>query len=392
MTLFAESTGYPCVNMSQVQGFIDPQEFAEPQEDTFEANERYMDIDQAELSIHVDHQVVRENEVPTYQRSNATRKRHESSTQDAEYREQSPSRSATDAEGDLEGEDDILEDEASDTEYTPKSIRVSRRRVPPSPKPSSASSVRRGRATKSKSLKSTKPSKLQLQLMCRFCKGTFDNSTSLQRHMDNSHPRAFTCVFNFAGCASTFASKNEWKRHVSTQHLNFHSWVCDLGDCGKAHTSSSPKNGSGGQISKGPTFNRKDLFTQHLRRMHAPTPRKRQDKHSTGWDDRMRELQTTCLRVRRQQPKVLKCPVSECGCDFEGFNCWDDRMEHVAKHLEKAAGARGPAGVQHEKDDLLVSWALKEGIVGYANGVYKLVPMAAWVDILDEDADGEDEY
>jgi hypothetical protein len=67
-------------------------------------------------------------------------------------------------------------------------------------------------------------------------------------------------------------------------------------------------------------------------------------------------------------------------------------MEHMAKHLEKVASAVGLASVQHEKDDLLVSWAVKEGIIKRVDGAYKLITTAPWLDVLDEDADGEDDY
>jgi hypothetical protein len=225
---------------------------------------------------------------------------------------------------------------------------------------------------KSKSLKSSNPSKLRLQ--CGICKAYFKDATTLQHHIDATHLRVFTCVFNFAGCLSTFASKNEWKRHVSSQHLNFHFWICDLGNCGKTEKV---------------TFNRKDLFTQHLRRAHAP-PRERQDMPNADWEQKIKGLQTSCLRIRRQPPKSLACPVSDCETSFEGNKCWDDRMEHVAIHLEEVASATGLAGVQHEKDDLLVSWAVKEGIIERVDGGYKLITTAAWRGVLGKDAEGED--
>lgn len=394
LPLLIGSPGFSCVNMSQVQGFADPQEFTEPQEDAFEPDERYLDLDQAEYSIEVDHRPLRADEVRApYRRSHANNDRP-GITEDSGYvRDHTPLPTVTDIEVDPEGDDEVLEDEASDTEYKPRATRASKRRISHSSKPSSSSSVRRGRVAKSMSLKSSRPSKLAPQ--CRTCKAQFKDATSLQHHIEDSHPRAFTCVFNFAGCESTFASKNEWKRHVSTQHLNFHFWICDLGNCGKDHSSlstSSPKTGSAGPMIKTATFNRKDLFTQHLRRMHSPPSRKRQDKPNSEWEQTIKGLQKSCLRYRRQPPKSLACPVSDCKSSFEGSNCWDDRMEHVAKHLEKVASAVGLATVQHEKDDLLVSWAVKEGIIKRVDGAYKLITTAPWLDVLDEDADGEDDY
>lgn len=394
MAGFAEQSGYPCVNLSQVQGFIDQEDFAESQDDAFESDDRYLDMDQNEFSIEVDPRPLRADQIQTSSRRSFARNERLGVPKElASVQEQVPLHVAADGEGDLEDEDEIIEDEASDTDYTPKATRSSKRRSAHSSKSLSSSSARRGRAMKSKSLRSPK-SKLQSALACRTCKASFNDTAALQRHVDNSHPRAFTCVFNFAGCSSTFASKNEWKRHVATQHLNFNTWVCNLDNCGSAQnaSSSSPKT-AGGQSGKGATFNRKDLFTQHLRRMHAPAATRRKlDKQKAEWDEKIRELQKSCIQVNRQGPKALKCPVVECGFDFSGSKCWDDRMEHVAKHLEKVASTRGSASVQHENDEQLVNWALNEGIIELADGVYKLIPIAAWLEVLDQDAEGEDEY
>ncbi|KAL9051386.1 MAG: hypothetical protein Q9162_006040 [Coniocarpon cinnabarinum] len=67
-------------------------------------------------------------------------------------------------------------------------------------------------------------------------------------------PRPFSCPLAPYSCLKTFTSKNEWKRHVLTQHLLLGFWRCDL--CPDAAT--RPND-----------FNRKDLFVQHLRRMHC---------------------------------------------------------------------------------------------------------------------------
>ncbi len=64
------------------------------------------------------------------------------------------------------------------------------------------------------------------------------------------------CIFNFAGCKTTFDEERHWKRHVETQHLLLDYWRCTAGACA---------NHPNGAI-----FNRKDLFTQHLLRVHAP--------------------------------------------------------------------------------------------------------------------------
>ncbi|TKA71641.1 hypothetical protein B0A55_07574 [Friedmanniomyces simplex] len=73
---------------------------------------------------------------------------------------------------------------------------------------------------------------------------------------DTASPRTFPCPFAQYGCTSTFGSKNEWKRHVYTQHLRLGIWRCDQCSNGDRR----PHD-----------FNRKDLFVQHVRRMHPVT-------------------------------------------------------------------------------------------------------------------------
>jgi hypothetical protein len=88
-------------------------------------------------------------------------------------------------------------------------------------------------------------------------------------------------------------------------------------------------------------------------------------KKNQEWEDRLKELQTSCLRVKRPPPTKLSCPLRNCDVLFEGASCWDDRMEHVGKHLEQAAACTGAnkLEVRQENDEFLVSWALREGII-----------------------------
>jgi hypothetical protein len=79
-------------------------------------------------------------------------------------------------------------------------------------------------------------------------------------------------------------------------------------------------------------------------------------------------------------------------------------MEHIGKHLEKAAGASG-GRVQQGNDSLLVGWALQQGIIEPNGGVggFRLVIAGnnngkgasasnTTVDADDdEDAEGEDD-
>lgn len=195
---------------------------------------------------------------------------------------------------------------------------------------------------------------------CSHCShAPFKDSSSLRKHVAAAHTRPFPCAFSFAGCTSTFGSKNEWKRHIASQHLCLQYYRC----------SSCPQSSADG---KGNEFNRKDLFTQHLRRMHAPFAIKKaiskdDSKLQAEWDARVKEMQVNCLVTRRQPPQRSACPKPECQSVFEGPGSWDEWTEHVGRHMEK--GEAGRLGV----DRLLAEWALDEGIIErLEDGEYKL--------------------
>ncbi|KAM3076559.1 hypothetical protein ACMFMG_007366 [Clarireedia jacksonii] len=443
-------TGYPCVNLSDVQGFADLQEV------TFEADEAYADMDmRTDFAMQSS-----ESRVQSLHPSLVSSYRDEAlgaSIRDAASPPQAISVQASnndtvftsddddiDAEGEpdddigAEAEDEIVippiedDEEPSDTDYKPRSSYSSRKR--PSSKSISPPNNKRNRVTKTKT-KSPMKIAPSGHLVCKICSlSTLKDNTALQRHIAAAHTRAFICVFSFAGCKSTFASKNEWKRHVSSQHLNLSAWVCTLGSCGKVPLSSHSHSHSKGINQscssscdiKGSEFNRKDLFTQHLRRMHAPFDVKRKGKRNPEWEETVKKLQTSCLRVRRLPPRRLGCAMQGCEMKFEGGACWADRMEHVGKHLEKLAAVgeeseredqgkeKGSGGaVRQEGDELFIEWAEGEGIVervggkgwrlcgggvGVARGGKERVHSVGGVNVglgsdtdADADADGEDE-
>ncbi|KAK8073650.1 hypothetical protein PG994_004549 [Apiospora phragmitis] len=196
---------------------------------------------------------------------------------------------------------------------------------------------------------------------CNLCShAPFKDSSSLRKHIAAAHTRPFPCAFAFAGCISTFGSKNEWKRHIASQHLCLQYYRC----------SSCPQSTAEG---KGNEFNRKDLFTQHLRRMHAPFAIKKaiakgDSKLQVEWETHVREMQTSCLVTRRQPPQRSACPKPDCASVFEGPTSWDEWTEHVGRHMEKGEANR--LGV----DRLLAKWALDEGIIERRNedGEYRL--------------------
>ncbi|KAI8624413.1 hypothetical protein F5Y19DRAFT_480585 [Xylariaceae sp. FL1651] len=241
------------------------------------------------------------------------------------------------------------------------------------------------------------------QYTCSECHKlvSFKDQSGLDNHMRKQHTRPFTCVFDFADCRSTFASKNEWKRHCASQHLVLQYWVCQQDACAQvSNKSNTPKKASGSArrrascprssaecapafpkgnrmdlytqhaecastLPNGTVFNRKDLYTQHLRRMHVPAHLKKQvksKKHVQEWDDCQRIHQDEALRTRCQLPTHMLCPAHGCNVQFDGPTAWDDRMEHVAKHLEKAAAGTEPPVQFGENDDTLINWATSPAI------------------------------
>lgn len=196
---------------------------------------------------------------------------------------------------------------------------------------------------------------------CDHCShAPFKDTSSLRKHIAAAHTRPFPCAFSFAGCPSTFGSKNEWKRHIASQHLCLTYYHC----------TACPQSTADG---KGNEFNRKDLFTQHLRRMHAPFAIKKaltkgDSKLQIEWETHVKEMQQSCLVIRRRPPQRSACPKPDCASVFEGPSSWDEWTEHVGRHMEK-----GEAG-RLNLDPLLAKWALDENVIERrGDGEYRLV-------------------
>ena len=177
--------------------------------------------------------------------------------------------------------------------------------------------------------------------------------------------KSFPCPFHPFGCPAVFPSKNEWKRHTASQHLQLGFYRCDLGSCNIEHE-------SGLTASRGYNdFNRKDLFTQHCRRMHRPESWGSKEYNQVSkaergkFDEFMEEVRGRCWRKRREAPWWLKCGVGGCGKVFkdksgegEEGKAWEERMEHVARHYELGDG-KEEEGV----DEGLREWAVEHGVV-----------------------------
>ena len=227
-----------------------------------------------------------------------------------------------------------------------------------------------------------------LAFSCSQCSATLQTKSALKKHISTAHTRPFTCTFRIYGCTSTFGSKNEWKRHVSSQHLRLGIWRCDIGACmpqqllshaSPDHTTRKPKRAADETSPEELTyndFNRKDLFTQHLRRMHAPPP-SCSPMEKENFNASLDSASKRCLKNTREPPSYTVCGY--CSHDatgrqsvFQGPGSWEARMEHVGRHLESGHGERGsPAW---KEDDALRNWMANEGLIERsANGSWRLV-------------------
>ncbi|KAK3116717.1 hypothetical protein LTR53_002626 [Teratosphaeriaceae sp. CCFEE 6253] len=192
--------------------------------------------------------------------------------------------------------------------------------------------IRRRRATSTRSVTSprsaTKITKRPSPGRRSSSNRTISNNGTCESPKTITPARGFPCPFATYGCSSTFGSKNEWKRHVHTQHMRLGFWRCD--QCGE---------------SKPNDFNRKDLFIQHVRRMHPVAP---DDKKTAGKvkgtrahagkdcaeDEALANTQKRCYRKLRLPPAKSECLL--CDQVFVGPNTWEERMEHIGRHMEAA--------------------------------------------------------
>ncbi|KIV99491.1 uncharacterized protein PV09_08797 [Verruconis gallopava] len=224
------------------------------------------------------------------------------------------------------------------------------------PRPSTARRSRRARAT------------IRKQSHCRrtsnATRGRIAKSKT-RKPSNASQSRPFPCPISQYGCTSTFTSKNEWKRHVSTQHIKLGFWRCDM--CPPANPENPVYN----------DFNRKDLFTQHLRRMHKHHPLTigtsvDGEGNPEISDEAMKEHQDRCYRRLRQNPAKSTCLF--CGKLFEGEGSWEERMEHVGGHMEKERKAnKPPVPVDEWHEDLdLRDYLECEGLIEFDDGKWSI--------------------
>ncbi|KAL2426984.1 hypothetical protein ABEF95_005912 [Exophiala dermatitidis] len=184
--------------------------------------------------------------------------------------------------------------------------------------------------------------------------------------------RKFICSFSHYGCDVALSSKNEWKRHVSIQHLQLGFYRCDVGSCNPDLNPNVP-----GHKRVYNDFNRKDLFTQHHRRMHKPetgpgsapfSPSNPDPKDWRAFEDSLEEVRNRCWVEKRKPPQRSTCGF--CGRVFEGEGSWNERMEHVGGHFSRDI----VEAKEEREDEDLTNWALQEGIIkDGGNGRHVLV-------------------
>jgi hypothetical protein len=186
--------------------------------------------------------------------------------------------------------------------------------------------------------------------------------------------RPFPCCFAQYNCHASFTSKNEWKRHISTKHIQLGFWRCDM--CEPSAGVECPVYND---------FNRKDLFTQHLRRMHAPYQQAKEEEEfgplrgSEGTatsattiavssmlqltEEQILDIQKRCYTILRAPPQQSNCVF--CSRVFAGPSSWEERLEHVGGHLERDRKNNLlclDASAWRE-DPALLDYLLREGIV-----------------------------
>lgn len=236
------------------------------------------------------------------------------------------------------------EEEAEDGDYNPRRAMASRsRRVPVTRRLSQgrrgSNNVSAGRVTKPKT----------------------------RKPITAGLARPFPCLLAQYGCIATFTSKNEWKRHVSTQHIKLGFWRCDMCSIGDPI---APTHND---------FNRKDLFTQHLRRMHRTHPLTAGTFRNDDGEEEISESailahQKRCYIVLRANPERSTCLFTGCDKTFHGEGSWEERVEHVGTHMEKDRKAIRPVVACEEwhEDVKLRDYLEEEGLIHYNEGTWAI--------------------
>lgn len=328
---------------------------------------------------------------------------------------------------DEEEEDSVPQDNDSDSDYqmrpqkskSTRNMPVKNPRSPPHKRKSSTNSTqgsyrvqkRSNSSTTASTAHSRRPSKSKSRRKGPIFSTSLSSSTT---QPISKADRTFPCTFHHFGCPAEFPNKNEWKRHVACQHLQLGYYRCDLDGCNPDNLPPSASNSrrqssqTANKTSKSETpdqegtekeivviyndFNRKDLFTQHCRRMHGPsrnsalcssTNKKgtcvatKEDEAS--FERQLDSIRRRCWSIRRKAPARSSCGFCDQVFDASYYTttanspaamngeveqgpeekAWEERMEHVGRHYEKDARARKET---EELDEDLVKWGLETGV------------------------------
>lgn len=177
--------------------------------------------------------------------------------------------------------------------------------------------------------------------------------------------KAFPCTFAIYGCSAAFSNKNEWKRHVNTQHMRLGYWRCD--QC--AYGGGRPND-----------FNRKDLFIQHIRRMHPveklkmnkSRPSSSKSSRRDPDEQALADAAKRCWRTVRASPDKTACLY--CEAEFEGAGTWEERLEHIGRHMElyKKENKSTAQPNNWRADVDMEDWLIRERLIKEADDGYVL--------------------
>lgn len=219
-----------------------------------------------------------------------------------------------------------------------------------------------------------------------------DNNDEAEDQQNPQAPlKSFPCPLSPYGCTASFSAKNEWKRHAATQHFRLGFWRCDLDLC-TPQTKSINSHKSKSNPDDFNDFNRKDLFIQHVRRMHSEiiplatttaTSKLSNSKKSSSTRKRsstkppttssvaalatsLSLIATRCHRPTHSSPPPPSLCVF-CNERFEGgAQGLESRLEHMGKHMDSRR-KEGKEPVSAEK------WKVDEGLEGWLVGCGVLV-------------------
>ncbi|KAK6002013.1 hypothetical protein QM012_002503 [Aureobasidium pullulans] len=191
-------------------------------------------------------------------------------------------------------------------------------------------------------------------------------NVSLRKQQANRLKTAYPCPFLPYGCPASFSSKNEWKRHLNTQHLSLSTYRCNL--C-------VPKPCSSSSVQQSNDFNRKDLFIQHLRRMHCEnsseliltTFNNKTARYSCvtipNTPASLAEQADRCHVQPPSPPASTQCLF--CCTTFSGPQAWLQRTEHISRHFERLRrdGQEVPKVQEWRRDIELERWCLEIGVL-----------------------------